>query len=68
MALLSWGTLDLDTASGFAPDTSTRLKVLTAGQRSGGGFTRLQDPELPKGREWYAIYSPRDGTLGVRRA
>lgn len=60
------GTLDLDTARGFAPGTTTKLKVLTAGQRS--GTFHLLDRTLPNGREWYAIYSPRDVTLGVRTA
>jgi hypothetical protein len=59
--------VDLDTASTFAPGTSTKLKVLTAGQVTGSGFTRLQDPGLPNGREWYATYNPRDVTLGVRQ-
>ncbi len=67
-ALIERGTLDLLTASGFAPGTSTKLKILTAGQRSGGGFTRLQNLQLPNGREWFAIYNPRDVTLGVRTA
>jgi fibronectin-binding autotransporter adhesin len=66
-ALVDWGTLDLDTATGFAPGTSTKLKVLKAGQLSGDGFTRLQDRQLPSGREWFAIYNPGDVTLGVRR-
>lgn len=65
-ALVNWGALDLDTATGFAPGTSTRLKVLTAGQHTGGGFTRLTDTQLPSGREWYAIYQPTSVTLGVR--
>ncbi|MGH3147361.1 MAG: hypothetical protein ACRDTR_16310, partial [Rubrobacter sp.] len=67
-AFVNWGTLDLDTATGFAPGTSTKLKVLTAGKRSGSGFTRLKDPGLPNRREWYAAYNPRDITLGVRPA
>jgi hypothetical protein len=67
-ALVNWGPLDLDTASTFAPGTSTKLKVLTAGQVTGSGFTRLQDPGLPNGREWYATYNLRDVTLGVRQA
>jgi hypothetical protein len=65
-ALVTWGALDLDTASGFAPSTSTRLKVLIAGLRSGSGFTRLQDSALPNGREWYAVYNPTGATLRVR--
>jgi hypothetical protein len=48
--------------------TTTRLKVLTAGQRSGSGFTRLQDRQLPNGREWFGIYNPTNITLGVRKA
>jgi hypothetical protein len=58
--------LDIDT--GFAPSSTTKLKVLTAGKRSGGGFTQLKDRALPNGREWYAIYNPLDITLGTRRA
>jgi hypothetical protein len=64
-ALVNWGVLDIDT--GFAPGTTTKLKVLTAGKRSGSGFTRLKDPGLPNDREWYAIYNPLNVTLGVRR-
>ncbi len=67
-ALVEWGVLDLDTAEGFSPGTSTKLKVLRAGQVLGDGFTRLEDGQLPSGREWYAIYNPGDVTLGVRRA
>jgi hypothetical protein len=67
-ALVNWGPLDLDTASTFAPGTSTKLKVLTAGQVTGSGFTRLQDPGLPNGRECYATYNLRDVTLGERQA
>jgi fibronectin-binding autotransporter adhesin len=65
-ALVNWGVLDIDT--GFAPGTTTKLKVLTAGKRLGSGFTRLKDPGLPNDREWYAIYNPLNVTLGVRRA
>jgi hypothetical protein len=67
-ALVDSGVLDLDTATGFAPTTTTKLKVLRAGKRSGGGFTGLKDPGLPNSREWYAIYNPLDVTLGTRRA
>lgn len=67
-ALVDWGTLDLDTARRFTPGKTTKLKVLTAGQRSGGGFTRLKDPGLPNRRSWHAIYNPSDVTLGVRQA
>lgn len=63
-ASLNGGTLDLDTASGFAPGLSTNLKVLTAGRRS-GTFGPLKDPGLPNGREWFAAYHARDVTLGV---
>jgi hypothetical protein len=65
-ALVNWGVLDIDT--GFAPGSTTKLKVLTAGKRSGSGFTQLKDRALPNGREWYAIYNPLDITLGTRRA
>jgi hypothetical protein len=65
-AVVSGGVLDIDT--GFAPGSTTKLKVLTAGKRSGAGFTQLKDPALPNGREWYAIYNPLDITLGTRRA
>jgi hypothetical protein len=67
-ALADWSMLDLGTAAGFAPDTSTKPKVLTAGQRSGGGFTRLRELQLLNGRGWFAIYNPRGITLGVRGA
>jgi hypothetical protein len=66
VASLNKGTLDLDTASGFAPGLSTKLKVLTAVKRS-GTLGPLKDTQLPNGREWYAIHNPRDVTLGVRR-
>ena len=66
-AFVDWGTLDLDTARGFTPGKTAKLKVLAAGQRSGSGFTRLKDPGLPNSRQWYAIYNPSDVTLGVRR-
>jgi len=66
-ALLDWGTLDLDTASGFTPGNTTKLKVMTAGQRT-GAFDSLKDPQLPNERKWYAIYNTGDVTLGVRRA
>jgi hypothetical protein len=65
-ARVDWGILDVDT--GFAPASTTRLKVLTAGNRLGSGFTQLEDRALPNGREWYAIYNPLDITLGTRRA
>jgi hypothetical protein len=61
------GTLDLDRASTYTPGLTTRLKVLTAGQRL-GKFGGLKDPQLPSGRQWYAIYRALDVTLGVRRA
>jgi hypothetical protein len=67
-ALADWSMLDLGTAAGFAPDTSTKPKVLTAGQRSGGGLTRLRELQLLNGRGWFAIYNPRGITLGVRGA
>jgi hypothetical protein len=66
-ASLNGGTLDLDTASGYSPGSTTRLKVLAAGTRS-GSFATLKDPLLPNGRKWYAVYNPKDVTLGVRRA
>jgi hypothetical protein len=65
-ALVSWGVLDLDT--GFAPTSTTKLKMLTAGKRAGGGFTRLKDSGLPNAREWYATYNPLYITLGTRKA
>ncbi|HEX5851168.1 MAG TPA: hypothetical protein VFY59_18355 [Rubrobacter sp.] len=65
-ARVDWGILDVDT--GFAPASTTKLKVLTAGNRLGSGFTQLKDRALPNGREWYAIYNPLDITLGTRRA
>jgi hypothetical protein len=61
------GTLDLDTASGHAPGTSTKLKVLTMTNRL-GAFKQLKDPGLPNGREWYADYNAGDVTLRVRQA
>lgn len=67
LAILDGGTLDLDTAAGYAPGTATRLKVLTAGTRLGDSLT-LVDPFLPNSRKWYEIYNSRDVTLGVRRA
>jgi hypothetical protein len=67
-ALADWSMLDFGTAAGFVPDTSTKPKVLTAGQRSGGGFTRLWGLQLLNGRGWFAIYNPRGITLGVRGA
>jgi hypothetical protein len=60
------GTLDLDTASTYAPGNTTKLKVLTMASRL-GKFDQLKDTVLSGGREWYAIYSLRDVTLGVVR-
>lgn len=62
------GILDLDTASTYTPGLTTRLKVLMAGQRLGTFDRGLKDPQLPNGREWFAIYRPLDVTLGARRA
>lgn len=64
-AVLDGATLDLDTIAGFTPGTSTRLQVLTAGERL-GRYTTLKDPALPDGRNWYALYPPNGVTLGVR--
>jgi hypothetical protein len=61
------GTLDLDTASGYAPTTSTNLKVLTMASRL-GEFSQLKDTRLPNARAWYAAYNTGDVTLRVRRA
>jgi hypothetical protein len=61
------GMLDLDTASGYAPTTSTNLKVLTMASRL-GEFSQLKDTRLPNARAWYAAYNTGDVTLRVRRA
>jgi hypothetical protein len=61
------GTLDLDTASGYAPGLTARLKVLTMVRRL-GTFDQVKDTVLPGGREWYATYRSRDVTLGVLKA
>jgi hypothetical protein len=61
------GTLDLNTARGYAPSTSTKLKVLPSGSRV-GVFKRIDDALLPNSRKWYAIYGPTGVTLGVKRA
>ena len=58
-------TFDLDTIAGYTPATSTRLKVLTAGERF-GQYTTLKDPVMPNGRTWYAMYPSNGVTLGVR--
>lgn len=60
------GTLDLDTASGYTPTTSTKLKVLTMTSRL-GEFRQLKDTRLPNARAWYADYNAGDVTLRVRR-
>lgn len=64
-AILQSATLDIDTIAGYTPGTSTRLKVLTAGERV-GKYQTLKDPVMLDGRTWYAIYPPNGVTLGVR--
>ena len=60
------GTMDLDRATTYTPELTTKLAVMTMASRL-GRFDRLQDTTLPNGREWYAAYSPRTVSLGVVR-
>ncbi|HJQ30410.1 MAG TPA: hypothetical protein VJ827_13810 [Rubrobacter sp.] len=55
------GTLDPDTASGYTPAGSTKLKVLTMASRL-GEFRQLKDIRLPNARQWYAVYNTGDAT------
>jgi hypothetical protein len=61
------GTLDLDTASSYAPGSATNPKVVAMTSRL-GEFSQSKDTGLPGGREWYATYNAGDVTLRVRRA
>ena len=47
-------------------DDEHALKVLTDGERL-GKYQTLQDPTIPNGWEWYAIYTSTGVTLGVVR-